>query len=132
MAVRIHRDGIKKLTAGPIREFFEDLADDMVDAAKRFAPKDTGKLSRSIRKGRTRVTAYTVRVRAGTHTGYGLFVEAGTGIFGPTGRPIRPKKAPFLVFKPKGLNHVIRVRSVKGQPGQHYMEAALTYVVRRL
>lgn len=67
--------------------------------------------------------ADTTHVKVGTNLNYGLWVNDGTGVFGPTGSPIVPVNARVLhwvgedgdVFRP----------SVQGQPGKHFMEEGL-------
>lgn len=132
MAVRIRQAGIRQIRDREVVDFVTRLGRRIASRASRLAPNWTGRLSRSIRAERTIQRGHRVTVRIGTHTGYGLFPEVGTGIYGPTGRPIRPKNGPFLVFQPRGLGHVIRVRSVRGQPGQHYMRQALLSEIRAL
>lgn len=50
---------------------------------------------------------------------YGLFVNEGTGIFGPSGKPITPKKAKALKT-PYGPR-----KSVKGMEGRHFVEKGM-------
>jgi len=132
MAVRIRQAGIRSIRDNEVVDFVTKLGRRIAVRASRLSPNFSGRLSRSIRAGRTVQRGNLVSVKIGTNTGYGLFPETGTGIFGPTGRPIRPKNGTFLVFQPRGLGHVIRVRSVRGQPGQHYMRQALLSEIRNL
>lgn len=128
MAVNIRQSGIKQLVAGEITDFAIKTAQRVERAAKQFAPSETGNLRRSINRMPVQIRGLHVRVKVATTCGYGLFVEEGTGIYGPSGRPIRPKRAKLLAFKPRGSSHIITVKSVKGQPGQHFMRNALLSV----
>lgn len=132
MAITLRQTGIRELAAGQIATFTADTANKVRQAAERLAPKDTGRMSRTITRKPLKITALHVRATVSTTTGYGLFVEAGTGIYGPTGRPITPRRGRFLVFKPRGSNHVIKVTSVRGQPGQHFMRNALIQTITAL
>lgn len=132
MAVRLRQEGVRQLVERDVASFVAKLGKRIALRATRGAPRDTGRLSSSIKAGRVATKGLKASVKVSTETGYGLYPEIGTGVFGPTGRPIRPKKAPFLVFQPRGLGHVIRVRSVRGQPGQHYMRQALISEIRAL
>ena len=46
---------------------------------------------------------------------YGLYLEVGTGIYGPKATPITPKKAKFLKFKLKS-GETVFAKQVKGIP----------------
>lgn len=129
MAVTIRQAGIKALQTGPITDFTIKLANRVKARAELEAPKFTGRLANSIERDPVKYRGYHTIVQVVTTTGYGLFPEKGTGIFGPKGRPIRPRRKRFLVFVPRGLNHPIRARSVKGQPPQHFMRNALLSVI---
>lgn len=132
MAVHIRSSGINRFIKEDVKDFMIRLGKVVQKKAEGLAPTDTGKLKRSIDVSRVTFRGDKVSVKVSTNTGYGLYPEQGTGIYGPRGQVIRPKKAQFLVFKPKGLGHVIRVRSVRGQRGQHYMRDALIAVIRKL
>jgi len=53
-----------------------------------------------------------------------IWVNFGTGLFGPTKKPIKPKTKPFLVFRNK-QGKIIRVRETKGQKGQFFIQRAV-------
>ena len=55
---------------------------------------------------------------------YGVYVNEGTGIYG-RGSPIVPRRAKFLHFWVGGAAFAgseVFARSVRGQPGQHFVE----------
>jgi len=51
------------------------------------------------------------------------WVNDGTGIYGPNRKLIRPRKSEFLYFEVDG--QLIRTRSVRGQPGQKFIQKAV-------
>ncbi len=67
------------------------------------------------------------RARVGVDVGrarYGLYLELGTGIYGPLKEPIRPKNGEWLHFRtPDGS--WIKTRSVKGVPPQRFFGEAV-------
>jgi len=92
-------------------------------AAKPF--RKTSNLEHSIGLGS--ITPTSVVTRAGAN--YALYVERGTGIYGPSHQPIRPKRARFLRFKVGGSrltgrgkgSTVIFAKSVKGRKATPFM-----------
>ncbi len=52
-----------------------------------------------------------------------LWVNRGTGIYGPNRRRIYPTSSEFLYFEVDG--HLIRTRSIAGQRGQRFIQRAL-------
>lgn len=132
MGVTIRDQGIRQLTAGPVASWTRDLSTRVRNRAQSLSPVETGRLRRSITAHPPSVAGFHVRATISTATGYGLYPEEGTGIFGPRGRVIKPRSKPFLVFQPRGLGHVIRTRSVLGQKPQHFMRDALIAIVGSL
>lgn len=55
---------------------------------------------------------------------YGIYLEIGTGIYGPKATPITPKKAQFLHFRLK-TGEEIFAKQVKGIPPQFVFEESL-------
>ncbi len=62
--------------------------------------------------------------RIGTNVLYALYVQEGTGVFGPGGSPIVPVSASVLRFETKG-GEVIFTRSVQGMPSNPYVDRAM-------
>lgn len=92
--------------------------------AKRLCPVDTGRLRSSIStelEPRGRVIVATV----GTNVKYAELIHEGTGIYGPRGTPITPKRGRFLVFTPKGSSDVVFARSVSGVRPVPFLRNAL-------
>ena len=50
-----------------------------------------------------------------------MWVQTGTGIYGPRGRPITPKRARLLRFYGKRDGALLHLPSVKGQPANPFM-----------
>lgn len=85
---------------------------------------DTGRLRASIATVVvTRNNAPAVLV--GTNTNYAMFVHEGTGLYGPRHTVIRPRRAKFLRFKPRGSNKWVYARSVKGMRRNRFLTNAL-------
>ena len=86
---------------------------------------DTGRLRASIStQVVTRNGVPTVLV--GTNLNYAIFVHNGTGIYGPTGRMIRPRRAKRLKFKPKGSHKFVYAKAVRGMRPNRFLTNALS------
>ena len=86
---------------------------------------DTGRLRASI------ATVLVTRngapaVLVGTNVNYAKFVHDGTGVHGPLHRPIRPKRARFLRFRPKGSRRFVYARQVQGMVANPFLKNALS------
>lgn len=85
---------------------------------------DTGRLRASI--GTTQIFRNGVPgARVGTTVYYAIFVQRGTGLFGPKRRRIRPKVRKFLKFTPKGASQPIFRRSVAGMKPNRFLTNGL-------
>lgn len=58
---------------------------------------------------------------------YARLVHDGTGIYGPHHQPIRPKRAKFLRFKPRGSGRYVFAKQVKGMAPNPFLRNALVY-----
>jgi hypothetical protein len=85
---------------------------------------NTGALRASIYVKPISVDGYP-GFRIGSPLKYARFVHDGTGIYGPKGRPITPKHAKYLRFKPKGAAHFLYVKQVKGMRPNPFLKDAL-------
>lgn len=91
--------------------------------ARTEAPTKTGRLVNSITY---KVDGLTATI--GPKVKYGLYVETGTGIYGPKGQPIVPKNAKVLAtkinpgFGEPHNNYYVIGRSSKGQKANPFME----------
>lgn len=87
--------------------------------AKELAPVDKSTLRKSILR---EVTADFGKV--GSNIPYAKYQEFGTGVYGPKGSPIVPKRAKFLAWQSKG-GQWIRARSVAGVKPRHFLQGGL-------
>ena len=88
-----------------------------VSRAKNNAPKDTGRLARSIYARQIRGgTVSEWAVAAPVH--YASYQERGTRAHGP-------RHAKFMVFTPKGSSQVVYAKWVRGVPATHFMQRAI-------
>jgi hypothetical protein len=101
---------------------------------------DTGRLRASIATQVVRRNGDPA-VLVGTNVNYALAVHDGTGIYGPKGRPIKPRHGKFLRFKAKpggksqppgkkpkkkGSGGYVYARSAKGMQRNQFLKNALT------
>lgn len=115
--------------------------------------KRTGTLGKSITFTEPQFRADEASIEVGTNLDYAPYVEKGTGIYGPLGKPITPKAAKVLAWKstgkpmtkkgkriasgmklskgklrpnPKGDTFMNFAMSVKGTKPWHFMRNAFT------
>lgn len=92
-------------------------------AARRRINSRTGRLADSV-KSKIVIANGAAGVEVGTSLFYAKFVHDGTGIYGPAGRPIRPRKrGGALKFSTRSTT-VYSAYSV-GQKGTHFLRNAL-------
>lgn len=92
--------------------------------ARELAPIDKSPLRNSITIVPAREEGNVVTGAVGTDMHYAEVQEAGSGIYGPHKRPIRPKTGKVLVWKDKnGQKHF--AKQVKGVRGKFYMKGSL-------
>lgn len=128
--------GHPKVDAG-LRRVADELRDE-VERQIVAQAYDTGRLSRAVvverhRSGIARRSRYVVRSYAGKGEPDALpkWITGGTGIYGPRRRPITPKTARYLRFKPKGSTTYVYARSVRGMKPRPYMDDAARVVGAR-
>lgn len=138
VSVTIHAAAVQSLVTGsngPIMKRVDQVLSRTLNQCNSTAPSDTGRLRSSHRK---RITVSGLRLTGSVYSTapYAGYVNRGTGIYGPSGQPIRPKNGQFLVFHPgrmigplpKGKKHpapdqrgLVFAREVKGRPANPYM-----------
>lgn len=121
-------DAVRRMLSAPdglVGREVHRVTERVADRARSLAPVDSGDLRDSIE------TAY--RNTPGETTGiiysaldYSVWIQRGTGVYGPTNRPITPKHASVLVFKIGGRK--VFARSVRGTPPDPFMLEALRAV----
>lgn len=125
--VDLDRAAIRRLTSSPdgmVGREVRRVTEKVADRARAGAPVDTGELKGSIS------TAYRqmpgrIEGHAYSTVEHSLYVQRGTGIYGPTGQPIRPRRSPFLVFPSRTGGGLVFAREVRGQRAQPFMLEAL-------
>src|SRR5688500_19538142 len=114
--------------AGPVVRMVARVGLEVVAEAKRRVPVDKGLLRASI-MGRVSITRKAVTATVGSPLEYALYVHQGTGLYGPKGYYIRPrKKGGVLRFKPKGASAFVFAKFVRGQRPQRFLVEALEAV----
>jgi len=129
-----------------IKQFLKISSEELLRTVRKETPVDNGPLRRSWtpKISGNRLTLTNSR-------NYAVFVEKGTGIYGPRGHRIFPKSASVLHWQGKGTTHTISngstsytvsssgqgifARSVQGRPAKHMAERGLeqyTYKVPKL
>lgn len=104
------------------------------NVAVAMAPVDDGPLRASLRT-KFEYGSRTVKGWVYSDLEYALYVHEGTGIYGPKGSPIKPKRGQFLVFEarnarttPRGRGNLVFARQVRGQRPQRFLLNALKAV----
>ena len=126
-----------RVTQG-VRSIAYDLRDE-VEREIALQAYDTGRLMRAVtvEEGRAKLFGrkmIAVRSNAGQGEPAMLprWLNHGTGIYGPRKKPIRPVRAKYLRFKPKGSGVYVYRKSVRGIKPRTYMaDAAATIGERR-
>ncbi len=114
-----------------LRETIDEIADEIESDANARIPEDSGFL-RSVGVDRTdskrRVKGpgglvVKTELAVPKVPKYAKWVHDGTGVYGPRGVPITPRKAPFMVFNVDGK--WFKRKTVLGQQPQPFLKEAL-------
>jgi hypothetical protein len=97
---------------------------------KADAPRDSGDLAASISVDGPNQNGERFHLTARAESEYAEYVDQGTGVFGPTGRPIKGK--PLLVFYWPRVGKTMFLREVQGQPAQEFWEKPMRERVQRV
>lgn len=108
---------------GPVVAAFYALVRCVEGTAKRNAVADTGLLRASIHS-EVNLSGAEINGLVIADAPYAAFVESGTGIYGPTGQPIRPKNGKFLVFETS--EGTVFAKEVSGRRATPFMAPALS------
>ena len=115
-----------------LRETIDDIADEIEsDAIRRIPEGPTGDLRaagidrRDLRRRVRGPGGLVVKTELSVpkEPKYAKWVHDGTGVYGPRGVPITPRKAPFMVFQIDGK--WFHKKSVQGQQPQPYLRDAV-------
>lgn len=147
---RANIDALLRSPAGPVYRHIDGIARRTANQAKREAPVREGTMRASISSS-TSSTSSAVVGRVEVGVGYALYVLRGTGIYGPSGRVITPKRARVLRFTTSGghgplargrrrpaagRGGVVFARYVRGTPKNPFLieafKAVSPYPVREL
>lgn len=93
---------------------------------KRESPVDEGRLASSFQIDAIDDLSW----RVSSNVLYAMFVQSGTGIFGPSATPIVPVSASALVFEIGG--EMVFARSVLGMKPNPYLDRAMDRTSQRL
>lgn len=124
VSVRIEINGsalnrLLRSPTGPVARDMLRRGQRVQTAARRRINSRTGQLARSIEVSIV-IADGAAGARIGTDLYYARFVHDGTGIYGPSRRPIKPTRRRALAFG----NGVV-VASSSGQRGTHFLRNAL-------
>lgn len=121
--ITLHHGNIQRLAAGPVARKVETVARHTANIARVEAPKDKGLLAASIHD-EVHVLGLLIHGRVYSRLPYVIYQHEGTGVYAGRG-PIRPKRANYLKFKPKGSNKFVYAKQVKGVPPNPFLLRAL-------
>lgn len=125
VVLTMHHGAIQTLLrspTGPVHRKVSSIVRKTDAIATATVKVDEGRLKNSrvsgVRDEATRLVGYIEYT-----VDYALFVHEGTGIYGPRGRPIKPKRGEFLVFRING--QLVYARQVKGSRPDPWLVNAL-------
>lgn len=123
-------DRLLRSPDGDVATYIRRIAEATRSLAVAKAPVDNGPLRASLR---VHMDSTGTQVKAWVYSNleYALYVHEGTGIYGPKGQPIRPKRGQFLRFEVRnprttapGRGNIVFARQVRGQrPNRFLLEA---------
>lgn len=122
ITIDVHNTVVSRLLrsrVGPLARHMLTRGARVQRAAQRRINSRTGTLARSITVDTVRGSDGGVGVRIGSSLSYAKFVHDGTGIYGPSRRPIRPTRRKALAFDG------VVVANVRGQRGTRFLIEAL-------
>lgn len=140
MAVQVNFNGaaLKAIALAASADDIKVRANRVLNYQRRAIKVDTGRARASLHIEYTTAPDGSTVARIGSNLPHVLFLNTGTGIYGPRGTPIRPKNGRLLVFPAvnnsgkgprrykngKTATHVF-TRSVKGMKGDEFMLRSL-------
>ena len=126
VSLTVNEQAIQQLVSqhGEIGDRVSEITRRVANAARTLAPADKGTLRSSINEELV-ARGNTLVGRVYSDAPQATYLSQGTGIYGPSGQPIRPKRASMLVFKPKGSSEFVFTNEVKGARPNKFMLRAL-------
>lgn len=131
MRVTLNQAALEAFLRSPQGPVFKEVASytrRVHNRARQEVGVDSGRLRSSL-SHTMNVDGNRVVGRVGSVVAYARFHHDGTGIYGPTGRPIRPKNSSHLVFHPKGSKVLVFATQVKGSKPNPFLVRALVETV---
>lgn len=132
--ITLNEPEIQRLLRSPDGDVYKAVNDVVLatrNLAVSLAPVDDGPLRASLRT-KMDVTSRMVKGWVYSDLEYALYVHEGTGIYGPKGTPIKPKRGKYLVFQARnarttasGRGNLVFARQVRGQRPQRFLLDAL-------
>lgn len=129
--VQLNQAELREFLQGPSGPVFRRVASysrRVENRAKQKVGVDSGRLRSSINHT-VNVDGGKVIGRVGSMVDYARYHHDGTGIYGPSGQPIRPTSSKVLVFTPKGSRTKVFAHQVRGSPPNPYLKEALREIV---
>lgn len=113
-----------------VREYAEArahaLGDQFIEVLRGNMPRRTGDMAESAEVDSVRETSSGFAVSIIVRSPYARFQNDGTGIYGPDGNPIYPRKrGGVLVFDWPAAGGVVFARHVRGTEPTHFWERTL-------
>lgn len=101
ITVKLNAAALKSITIQAADADLQVRANRVLNAARRLAPVDEGRLRASLAVTFSKGPNNAPIARIGSNLEYALYVHEGTGVYGPKGAPITPKSGSFLVWPVK-------------------------------
>lgn len=130
VSVRVHRAELRTEMARASVKFVDRVTDALAIRSRELAPQSSGNLRRSIQDEPARLvkpTRATGRVIA--LSPYAVYQHEGTGVYGPRGSRIRPRRSRALHFFWKKVGALVFFRSVRGVRPTKFMVRAVDEVL---
>lgn len=113
-----------------VRDYSEEkarqLGEQFVEVLRDHMPRRSGALAASAEVESVEVTARGASARIVVGAEYAVWVNEGTGIYGPDGVPIEPRRpGGVLVFDWPAAGGIVFTRRVSGSEPTHYWERTL-------
>jgi HK97 gp10 family phage protein len=122
----VNVDALHKQVRTYARERAERLGDAFIEQLRGNMPRRTGDMADSAEVESIEEHSDGVKVKVVVRSKYAGFQNYGTGIYGPEGTPITPKRANgVLVFDWPAAGGVVFARSVRGTEPTHFWERTL-------
>jgi HK97 gp10 family phage protein len=122
----INVEGLKDQVRSYALARAERLGDAFIDQLRSNMPRRTGELAASAEVDDISEQSDGVKVKVVVRSHYAAFQNYGTGIYGPEGTPITPRRAGgVLVFDWPAAGGVVFARSVRGTEPTHFWERTL-------